>query len=387
MTLCATVILVAPSASAEDTPKPDNEGSPVLTLSIRCDALVAKVGDEVLITFVIKNEGNADYQYPDRTYDRSGRLGEYELTAVDEEGKVVPDPRAKRRGGISGGVERQGRLAPGESFTKTIALNRWALLTKPGVYRVAGTYRTGGSRGEVRSPTLTLELKPRTDEEMAAHVQALTDQLATTRDGHTRAARVRKLMYTCDRRIVPALIETMYQSDPAQDDAGYWAGEALHYHLPDDQAVGDALWHAAANRGLAVGMFWTLKQRGFTREQIRPLIEVSLSPDHRVAWSEGALAAQEYADDRFTPRLIAIAKDPENTARVPAIYALALNRTDESVATLKALLVEPDPPNPMGRTIRQTTEDAIRSAYVYRGNAQGRLLRTDDFDLKYQRPN
>jgi len=198
---------------------------------------------------------------------------------------------------------------------------------------------------------------------------------------------VRKLMYTCDRRIVPALIETMYQSDPAQDDAGYWAGEALHYHLPDDQAVGDALWHAAANRGLAVGMFWTLKQRGFTREQIRPLIEVSLSPDHRVAWSEGALAAQEYADDRFTPRLIAIAKDPENTARVPAIYALALNRTDESVATLKALLVEPDPPNPMGRTIRQTTEDAIRSAYVYRGNAQGRLLRTDDFDLKYQRPN
>ena len=217
---------------------------------------------------------------------------------------------------------------------------------------------------------------------MAAYVKELSTQLAETDDGQARAALVRKLMYTCDHRIIPPLIEAMYKSDAAN----YWAGEAFHYYLPDDREIDHALLKAATNRGLARGMFWTLKQRGFTREQIKRLLDVSLSADHPDGWPEGALAAQQYADDCFTPRLIAIATDTESTARPQAIYALALNRTDESVVVLKDLLREPDPPRPMGRTIRQITEHAIRTAYMYRGNAEGRRFRKDDFDEMYQKP-
>ena len=173
----------------------------------------------------------------------------------------------------------------------------------------------------------------------------------------------------------------MYKGDAASA----CATEAFCYYLADDDKIGLALLEAATKRGLITDMFYILKQRGVTREQIKPLIEVPLSPDHPAAWHEGALAAQQYADDRFTLRLVAIATDPESTARPPAIYALAFNRTDESVATLKKLLREPDPPNPKGQTIRQTTEAAIRSAYRYRGNnTEGKRLREDDFDVKYQ---
>jgi len=370
-------------AAVEDTPKTKNEAKPVLTLTIRCGESALKLGDEIPITFVIKNVGNSHYKYWDRNMDRSGRMSEYKLSAVDQRGKVVADPRAKRLfGGIGGGPTGEDSLAPGKSFAKTIALNRWALLTMPGEYQVTGTYREGGGRAIV-SPPIRIKLQPRSDDEMAAYVKELSTQLADTDDEQVRAALVRKLMYTCDHRIVPPLIEAMYKSDAAS----YWAGEAFCYYLPDDSEINHALLNTAAKRGLAIGMLWTVQQRGVTREQIKPLIEVSLSPDYPAAWREGALAAQQYAEDRFTPRLIVIATDPTSTARTQAIYALALNRTDESVATLKRLLREPDPLKPKGRTIRQTTEAAIRGAYLYHGKTGGKRLRKDDFDVKYQRPN
>ncbi len=383
LALCITVLLTVAHTAAKDTRKTGNEAKPVLALTIRCDEATLKVGDEIAITFVIENEGYNHYKYMDRNYDRSGRMPEYKLSALDERGKAVADPRAKRLGGIGGGLAGEGSLAPGKSFTKTIALNRWALLTIPGAYRVTGTYYPNGGRRAIVSPPIKIKLQPRTDDEIAAYVEELSTQLANTRDDQARAALVRKLMYTCDRQIVPALIEAIYKSDAAS----YWAGEAFCYYLPHDREIDHALLNAAAKRGLAIGMFWTFKQRGFTREQIKPLIEVSLSPNHPPAWPEGALVAQQYADDRFTPRLIAIATDPKSTARPQAIHALALNRTDESVATLKILLRDPDIPNPKGRTIRQTTEDAIRTAYLYRGNTEGRRLRKDDFDAKYQKPS
>jgi hypothetical protein len=383
LALCATVFLTVARSAAEDTRKIENELKPVLALTIRCDEAGLKVGDEIPITFVIKNEGNSPYKHMDRNYDRSGRMPEYKLSAVDEPGKAVADPRAKRLGGICGGLAGEGILSPDKSFTKTIALNRWALLTVPGVYRVTGTYYPEGGRGAILSPPITIMLQPRTDDEMAVHVKELSTQLADTNDGQARASLVRELMYTCDRRIVPALMKAMYKSDAAS----YWAGEAFHYYLPDDPEINHALLKVATERGLAIGMLWTVKQRGVTREQIKPLIEVSLSPDYPAAWREGALAAQQYAEDRFTPRLIVIATDPKSTARAQAIYALALNRTDESVATLKRLLREPDPLKPKGRTIRQTTEAAIRVAYLYHGNTEGKRLRKDDFDVKYQRPS
>ena len=382
LALGATALLTPAHAAGEDTAETENEAAPVLALTVRCDEAALQVGGEIPIVFVIENEGNSDYTYADRNYDRSGRMPEYKLSAVDVQGEVVADPRAKRPGGIGGGLYGEVTLAPGTSYTKTIALNRWALLTEPGTYRVTGTYYPEGRGPAVVSPPIRIEIQPRTEDEIAVYIEELSTQLAETSDGQDRAALVRKLMYTCDRRAIPALLEAMYTSDAAN----YWAGEAFNYYLADDQEVDDALLHAAMNRGLARGMFWTLKERGFTREQIMPVIDVSLSADHADAWSGGAQAAQQYADDRFTPRLIAIAKTPDSNARTGAIYALAFHRTDASVAALKELLQEPDPPRRMGRTIREITEDAIRSAYTSRGNTEGRRLRKDDFDETYQKP-
>ena len=59
--------------------------------------------------------------------------------------------------------------------------------------------------------------------------------------------------------------------------------------------------------------------------------------------------------------------------RIQAIYALALHRTDESVAALKKLLVDSDP------KIREKTEKAIRTGYLMRGNSRGRRMNPDDF--------
>ena len=380
LAVCSVAVCLPALPAENNTGKTHNEAEPELTLTIRCEKPDLKVGDEIPIVFVIKNEGITDYKYMDRSYDRSGRMHEYELSAVDEQGNGIPDPRAKPELRIGGGLAGEGRLAPGESYAKTIALNRWALLTEPGVYGITGTYRLGGNRPGIASRPIRIELQPRTDDEMAAYVKDLSTQLAVTSVGGDRAAVVRKLMYTCDRRIVPALVEAMYKSDAAS----YWAVEAFKYYLPDDQEIYAAFLGASLNRGLAVGMLRILKHRGLPSEQIKPLIEVSLSPEHPDAWRHGALAAQQYADDRFTTRLIAIATDPKTDARSQAIYALAFNRTDASVAALKGFLREPDPPHPIGRTIRQTTEHAIRTAYLGRGNTEGRRLRKDDFDPKYQ---
>ena len=373
--LCMTVSSLSPALDevAEET---DKTIGPPLQVVIRCEEPQLYVGDEIPITFVITNAGAIPYRYSDGGHGRDGRT----LSAIDGDGNRVPDPRAKRQQAPHWGLYASRSLRPGDSSSRTVALNRWALVTKPGTYRVVGTYRS--DRPQVVSDPISIKVQQRSDAALAAYIEKLATRLSGSNDGQERGGLVRKLMYTCDRRIVPALIEAMYKSDAAR----YWAGEAFLYHLPNERAINEALLNAAANRGLAIGMMWTLKHRGFTAEHLKPLIGISLSADRPHAWVEGALAAQEFSDDRYTSRLVAIATDPHSEARAQAIHALALNRTDTSVTALKALLKEPDPPHPKGRTIRQTAEDAIRSAYLARGNTQGRRLRADDFDSTFQEP-
>jgi len=364
--------------------KKANELKPVLSLTIRCDRKKLKTGDEIPITFVIKNEGTIEYSYDDRSYDRSGRMPEYELSAVDEQGKKVPDPRAKWTGGLMGCIGGgEGRIGSSYSFTKTIALNRWALLIKPGMYQITGTYYPEGNLTKIVSSPIRIKILPRTDNEMAIYLNKLILELSFIKDDQDRAAHVRKLMYTCDRRIAPIMIEFMYNRDAAS----YWAGEAFNYYLPYDPKTNDALYDVAKKRGLARGMLQALRYRGFTGEKIKSLIDVSLSSERPYTWVEGALAAQQYPDDRFASRLSVIVLDPNSPARLQAIYALAKNRTEESVATLKKLLNESDLSNPRGKDIRQNTEHAIRRAYQQGDNTKGRPFRKDDFDTKYQSKN
>jgi hypothetical protein len=113
---------------------------------------------------------------------------------------------------------------------------------------------------------------------------------------------------------------------------------------------------------------------------MEPLIRRSLAPDSPQTWAAGAGAAQQYAADAFTSRLSAIATDPKANGRDQTIYALAANRTDESVKTLKSLQKDDD------EKIRTTTKRAIRTAYLYRGIWRGTPLRPEDFDETFRQP-
>src|SRR5512138_3075208 len=76
------------------------QAEPKLAVAIRVEGSGLKVGDPVPIRFAIANRGKAPYRYMDRDYDRGGRMEEYRLEAVDAGGAPVPDPRARRKGGM-----------------------------------------------------------------------------------------------------------------------------------------------------------------------------------------------------------------------------------------------------------------------------------------------
>ncbi|MGA2854586.1 MAG: hypothetical protein ABSE90_10725, partial [Verrucomicrobiota bacterium] len=125
-----------------------------------------------------------------------------------------------------------------------------------------------------------------------------------------------------------------------------------------------------------------LRPDDFTAADFKPLIEKMLASGEQGAEVDtGVGLIQQFGSDDFTPQLIAIATSPGSNGRYSAIYALALNRTDEGVKTLKALLNDPDP------KIYTWAKNAIRSAYTDRGHIRGHPLKLDDFDKQFQQPD
>jgi HEAT repeat protein len=108
-------------------------------------------------------------------------------------------------------------------------------------------------------------------------------------------------------------------------------------------------------------------------ETIKELIGDALMHSNVVGRSAAALAAQRYPDDQFMQRLIELATTGSAESRLRAIYALAYNRTDEGVATLRSLRQDSD------AAIRKITEQAIEGAYRMSDTGRGRPLRADDF--------
>ena len=245
-------------------------------------------------------------------------------------------------------------------------------MRKPGRYKVVGSYHVRGLN-HVESAPVWISVQPRSDAEMAVYIEGLSAELAEMSDDEAHADLICKLMYTYDARAVPAIVEGMYKSHPSSRRAYH----AFRYYMPDDQATIDALYAKGQERGLTNGMTSLLRTRGFTPEQIKVLIAVSLAPENEGAWRFGARAAEAHPDDRFTDRLIAIARGPMSFANGAALNALALNRTDESVAVLKEFLASDDD------RMRRSAAHAIRSAYLYGQEGPGRPLRADDFDPIY----
>jgi hypothetical protein len=212
-------------------------------------------------------------------------------------------------------------------------------------------------------------LEERSEKEMDAYLQHLQAELKKSVDPQERNQVLQKLVFTGDKKIVPILLAASYPKEKLSP----WIQEAFAHYLPRDKDITHAILKTAEEKGLAQWMFWTLKERGASIDEIKPAIAASLAPEHPDSWAEGALAAQQYGDDRFAARLIILAEDPASKAQDQAIYALALHRNEQAIACLQRLLNSPVP------RIRQTVAHALRTAYRYRGNSQGRPLLPTDF--------
>ncbi len=353
---------------ANETNKPN------LTLTIHCPEDEIKHGDEIPIVFTITNKGESSYFYYGRTgyhgNDRRRVMEQYKLIAKREDGTTVPDPLEIYSGGEGGASPPEEQIETGESFSKTIALNQWALINEPGRYTITGIYYTGvyhlrKKHPAVSSAPIEIIVKPRVDKEMADYIKGLSKKLKgikIPKTGMTRkawkeiVATVKKLMYTCDPRIVPTLIDTIYKYQHTD----FWMIEAFLYYLPREPEIKKVIVEMAKKRGLVRGMGgmqYLLEELDCNEEEFKEIIRISLTSENPDIQSGGAGAAQRYPDDSYTPRLITIATDANSRAHWTAIDALAYNRTDEGVKTLRVLL------NNMNQDMREAAAHAIRRAY------------------------
>jgi HEAT repeat protein len=356
------------------TPGSASPQTPLLRVEIRCEATNLRVGDPVPITFSVTNVGTTPFGYGTASPYRFGALN-FELAAYDENGGRVVDPQVIGfpAGGIAGSVLSSPRvLRAGDVFEETVLLNEWGLLREPGRYTVRGTYRALGAK--VDSDALTVMIGARSDDETDAYIAELQREWLAAGTKQDRDATVRRLAYTFDARALPMLIDALH------GDADFAAGQAIVHYLPITRSNVDRIVTDFERRGLPPNGFFVLMGVGASEEQIKHVIARSLLEDRDPSWQTAASGATWYGDDRFMARLIAIAESPNEPARFQAIVAIANNRTDEGVVTLKQLIDAPDP------ALRTRVVDAIRNAYARRRapdstflRPQGRLLLDTDF--------
>jgi hypothetical protein len=390
------VLALSSAAALADAPVSaiSADSAPGLRLAIRAEPRETKVGDEVILDLALTNVGTRSYE--------NGSLGEddcafgFDLTVTGPDGQEVPEPDA--RGGIVGsclgGLEE---LLPGATAHGRISLNRRTGFLRQGEYRVSAFYRPWGRSASAPSSTIEwprvishevfVVVGPRSSAEMGRYIASLGAQLAALRpgeaDAQARYRLVRRLGYTGDSRIIPAVVDAMYaQPGPG---GGGGARDALVRSLADKKdLVRAALLEAARTRGLANGemavILWMLGTPG---GDVDSLIERALDPNSPATWETGVDAMAVSDDpDRFTARLVAIARDRTSPAREASLSALARNRSDEGVKVLHEALADPD------TTVRDTTAAVIRSSYISRrhpdDSGPGRPLLPSDFDEALQ---
>lgn len=380
-TAAIVATMLVSSASADSAPE--------LRLTVRPEPTEAKVGDEIIVELVVTNLGTTDFLYHSAGNDECALIAGFDLHFTAPDGKTERPPR-----GVASCLGGRQRLAPGASFHAHMSLNhRAGCVLSPGEYRLTGVYspsRWSGSDAklpEVVSPETVVTVRARTAAEMGAYIESLKAQLAGLqagdKDASARYHLIRKLGYTGDVRVIPAVIDAMYSAQGKGGANG--AREAFVDFLPDKSGSLRALLDAGKARGLADGeMAVILRMLGATQEEMYPLIERSLAPDSPATWQGGTRAAMASDDpDRFALRLVAIARTQSSPARLQALIALAVNRSEEGVKVLHEALEDPDP------MIRKRTADAIRNTYLVRKRGTGRPipghpLLESDFDRALQ---
>lgn len=366
-TVCFIAILLLLSGFRKDSPKADSDEESSLILSVSCKSYRFEQGDEIPVIFTITNIGSKPYSFTDRHSDRTGRIEEFSLIAQDSSGNNIPDPREDYIPGMGGGLGFETKtIESGQSFNKTVVLNHWALIIKPGKYSVRGTYQLyyaainpmkkgvydfTDSRIKIRSKPINIHVRKRTAVGMSRYISGLAKQLKSA-DSRNENKIMKKLLYTCDDRMVPVLLDHLNG-----DRLGY-AIKGISFYAPDKDKTKRKLLDFMDQKGLCRDIdVWTLERVGFNKDDFRRLITVGINSGDHVQQSVGAWYAQSYPDDVHMSRLISFVSNQDSVLRYRSIHAIAKNRTDESVTVLKRLLEDEDP------KIRKRAQREVKNAY------------------------
>lgn len=197
-----------------------------LRFTIHCGGGLFKVGDEVPIELAITNGSPEDLEYWDYPDGSGVHDGPLAFAAFDQDGRAVPGSGAATSDARQEQATPRAVLRAGQSWARTVALNRWAFITQAGTYRVVGTLQCRTtSRGhptmrEVRSPPITITVHPRSPHERAEHIQTLRRSLSAAQGQTASNELAWKLVYACDPWLVPSVSEDIRMSDrPADEDS------------------------------------------------------------------------------------------------------------------------------------------------------------------------
>jgi hypothetical protein len=224
----ALLAAVFAGAVAAGQAPPGNTVAPSLAVTLRAAPGPFLAGDEIPVTFAITNAGGAPYVYFARTYDRSGRLPEFELDAFDERGVRAIDPRTTGVGSagyIGGGLAGLETLAPGQSFGQTIDLNLWARLDV-GRYAVRGIYHAEYRGSAFESPAISLDIVRPDEAARAARIDALRTAWSNATDRSEKQDVLQRIAFAADERALPVLLDALHDRD-----ASFWAHDALIHYL------------------------------------------------------------------------------------------------------------------------------------------------------------
>ena len=296
----------APPAATNQTnaaPGPVNSSPPAanpsgLSLVIRGPTTPVKQGDEIIIECSVTNLGTQDYQYVPRQTGSMDLPNEFNLVVKTGAGTNLPDAhfRVYKFGfGTSGvGGQHIRFLQPGQSFSQTFTLNRWALIRDPGQYEVSATY-TPASFSQKRfaalvATPLKLDVLPRSPEEMAAYVADLTNKIAAhlpvaAADRPALVSLLDKLMYTCRPETVPTFLRIASIGELP----GFSANHALLYYVPRSDEARQAILQAVIRGGLKGSFGALLTEYGFSsrrNQSHNSTRAVGIQPGRMAGWRE-----------------------------------------------------------------------------------------------------
>lgn len=336
-----------------------------LTLQIASPQSEYKLGDEIPIIFTIKNNGkgrfpedkhwmeNLPWAWPKQSDVLV--LPRLKLEARDEKGRLCQSPGlAALPEGVNAAQSIE--LDRGESCQRTITVNTQVLISKPGRYAISGSLVNqrvlGPEYAIAHSEQVEIVARRRTDDEMSEHLEELVEKFRTAKTSAARDLAIRQLAYTRDSRAVPILLEVEYAGiAPSLTEA------AFSWYLPIGEETRDMIWASAKEQGLTESIFFALRRFGCDDAQLEQLILRSLaSENQRDVWA-GLWGAVDFPNDSYTALLVELAKRGELRIRNRAMRALACNRTEEGVKTLRETLESSD------EDIVKAAMNAIWTAY------------------------